>query len=78
MQKEFAKLTSNSPCKEGENACVNDQFAQCVVGKFALNSCGGGNLKCVVLPLVNKPGTSIACSTEQDRLARLADAKCKT
>ncbi len=74
LQKEFAKLTPNSPCKDGDNACVNDQFAQCVGGKFALNACGV-NLKCAALPLVNKAGTSIACTTEEDRLNRLADAR---
>jgi hypothetical protein len=75
LQKDFEKLTPDSPCKDGEQACVQDQFAQCVNGKFALNSCGGGELKCVVLPLVNKPGTSITCSTEQDRKNRLAAAR---
>ncbi|RGB34177.1 hypothetical protein C1646_654001 [Rhizophagus diaphanus] len=74
LTKEFAKLTKDSPCENNAQACVEDQFAQCVGGKFQLNSCGGGELKCVVLPLVNKPGTSITCSTEADRLARLADA----
>ncbi|CAG8691325.1 2242_t:CDS:2 [Rhizophagus irregularis] len=75
LTKEFAKLTKDSPCENNAQACVEDQFAQCVGGKFQLNSCGGGELKCVVLPLVNKPGTSITCSTEADRLARLADAR---
>ncbi|RIA85176.1 hypothetical protein C1645_727838 [Glomus cerebriforme] len=75
LTNDFAKLTPNSPCTDGQQACVNDQFAQCVGGKFQLNSCGGGDLKCVVLPLVNKPGTSITCDTEADRLARLADAR---
>jgi hypothetical protein len=75
LTKEFAKLTRDSPCENNAQACVEDQFAQCVNGKFQLNSCGGGELKCVVLPLVNKAGTSITCSTEADRLARLADAR---
>ncbi|CAG8598578.1 1431_t:CDS:1 [Funneliformis mosseae] len=74
LQKQFDKLSPNSPCKVGD-ACVKGQFAQCVGGKFVLNSCGGGELKCVVLPLVNKKGTSITCSTEADRKARLADAR---
>jgi hypothetical protein len=75
LTEDFKKLTPDSSCKDGEQACVEDQFAQCVNGKFALNSCGGGETKCVVLPLVNKPGTSITCSTEEDRLNRLAEAR---
>jgi hypothetical protein len=78
LTEDFKKLTPDSPCKDGDQACVDDQFAQCVGGKFALNSCGGGDLKCVVLPLVNKPGTSITCSTEEDRQNRLDEARGKT
>lgn len=74
LTKEFANLTSNSTCKDGQNACIKEQFAQCVNGKFKLFSCGN-TLKCVVLPLVLQPGTTITCSTEADRLARLADAR---
>src|SRR5215210_4378975 len=71
LTNDFKSLTPNSPCQDGNNACIKDQFAQCVNGKFVLTSCSG-NLKCVVLPLVNKPGTSITCSTEQDQLNRIA------
>lgn len=35
-------MTADSPCNAGENACVNQQFAQCVDGKFVLQSCGSG------------------------------------
>lgn len=36
---QFASLTPNSPCTEGEDACVNGEFAQCVSGKFVLTAC---------------------------------------
>src|SRR5947208_3023168 len=75
LTEDFKKLTPDSPCQTGDQACINDQFAQCVNGKFQSNSCGSPPLECVVLPLVNKPGTSITCSTEEDRKARLADAR---
>jgi hypothetical protein len=71
LTKYFKSLTSNSPCKDGTDVCIEDQ---CVNGKFILTSCSEG-LKCVVIPLVNKQGTSITCSTEKDRLNRLANAR---
>lgn len=74
LTEDFKSLTPNSPCQDGTNACIKDQFAQCVNRKFVLTSCNEG-LKCVVLPLVLRPGTSITCSTEEDRLNRLADAR---
>jgi len=52
----FQSLTPDSACTSGDVACVQDQVAKCVDGKFELSSCTDG-LQCVVLPLVNKPGT---------------------
>ncbi|KAF8516012.1 hypothetical protein BU17DRAFT_51227, partial [Hysterangium stoloniferum] len=60
LNKQFASLSTSSSCTAGQNACVNNQFAQCVDGKFVLTGCAGG-LQCAVLPLVNSPGTSITC-----------------
>lgn len=71
LNKKFATLTADSSCDEGENACVNQQFAQCVQGKFTLQSCGSG-LICAALPLVNSAGTSITCTTQSDVDARIA------
>jgi len=65
-----ATLTPDSPCTDGENTCINDQFAQCANGKFVLTPCGGG-LKCVTLPLVNSKGTSTTCDTEADAIQRI-------
>jgi hypothetical protein len=56
LNRQFASLTPSSTCTNGQEACVQNKLAQCVNGKFALSSCAGG-LQCVVLPLVNKPGT---------------------
>ncbi|KAL0953726.1 hypothetical protein HGRIS_004916 [Hohenbuehelia grisea] len=71
LNAKFASLTASSPCSEGDNACVDGGFAQCVGGKFAVTTCAAG-LRCAALPLVNKPGTSIACTTEADAEARIA------
>jgi hypothetical protein len=67
----FATLTADTSCTEGENACVQGGFAQCVGGTFAIQPCSGG-LQCFSLPLVNKAGTSIACTTQDDAAARIA------
>ena len=64
-------LSANSPCQDGENACVNGDFAQCVGGKFTASPCAGGT-KCFALPLVLSRGTSITCDTEADAAARIA------
>jgi len=59
LNKKFQSLTPASPCKAGDQACVKGKLGQCIGGKFVLSSCAGG-LQCVVLPLVNKPGTRYA------------------
>ncbi|KAI5123725.1 hypothetical protein M0805_000318 [Coniferiporia weirii] len=71
LNKQFADLTADSSCDAGENACVNQEFAQCVDGKFVLESCGSG-LICAALPLVNSAGTSITCTTQSDIESRIA------
>jgi len=71
LNAKFASLTPNSPCNDGESACVGTSFAQCVGGKFVSTQCAGGTI-CAALPLVNSPGTSITCTTAADRDARIA------
>ncbi|KAI9063827.1 hypothetical protein FKP32DRAFT_1571066 [Trametes sanguinea] len=71
LNQKFASLTPDSPCQTGEDACIDSKFAQCVNGKFVLQSCGSG-LVCAALPLVNSAGTSITCTTAADRDARIA------
>ncbi|KAI0253537.1 hypothetical protein BJV78DRAFT_1192695 [Lactifluus subvellereus] len=72
LNRKFQSLTANSPCTNGEQACVKGQLAQCIGSKFALSSCAS-TLQCVALPLVNKPGTSITCDSLQDAQARIAE-----
>ncbi|KAG8740585.1 hypothetical protein FRC10_004122 [Ceratobasidium sp. 414] len=71
LNKSFASLTANSKCNDGEQACVNGGFAQCVGGKFQVSQCSGGT-KCFALPLVNKAGTSLTCDSQADAQARIA------
>ncbi|OCH91408.1 hypothetical protein OBBRIDRAFT_775268 [Obba rivulosa] len=71
LNAKFAALTATSSCNEGDMACINGGFAQCVSGQFVITACGAGTT-CAALPLVNKAGTSIACTTQSDALARIA------
>ncbi|KAJ7630462.1 hypothetical protein FB45DRAFT_1027684 [Roridomyces roridus] len=71
LNQQFATLTPTSQCTEGEDACVNGQFAQCANGKFVLTACGPGTV-CAALPLVNSAGTSVTCDTQADVDARIA------
>jgi len=66
----FASLTADSSCTEGDQGCENGQFAQCVGGKFVSTECAGG-LKCFALPLVNKLGTTVTCTSDDDAAARI-------
>jgi len=71
LNAKFDGLTEGSACNEGDNACIDGGFAQCVGGKFALTGCPAST-KCFALPLVNKAGTTIACTTQDDATARFA------
>ncbi|KAJ7785747.1 hypothetical protein B0H16DRAFT_1354563 [Mycena metata] len=71
LNDQFKTLTATSPCTAGQNACVNQQFAQCVGSTFTLQPCAGGTI-CAALPLVNSAGTSITCTTQADLDARIA------
>ncbi|KAF8636409.1 hypothetical protein AX17_003591 [Amanita inopinata Kibby_2008] len=70
LNAQFASLSASSSCTDGENACVGSGFAQCVGGKFTVTPCAA-TLTCAAVPLVNKPGTSIICTTQADALARI-------
>jgi len=71
LNAQFATLKSTDSCTDGQQACVDGQFAQCVGGAWAVVGCSGGT-QCFALPLVNKAGTSITCDTEADAEARIA------
>jgi hypothetical protein len=73
LNEQFKTLTADSPCTDGQSACVNGDFAQCVGGKFVTSPCSGSTT-CLALPLVNKPGTSVTCDTQADADTRIANA----
>ncbi|CAG8487254.1 5062_t:CDS:2 [Funneliformis mosseae] len=84
LEKKFESLTKDSECEEGSNACIKGDFAKChkvfengkLVNRFSIQPCGG-DLKCYVLPLVLKPGTSITCTNLEDRNRRIDVARGK-
>ncbi|KAI0742095.1 hypothetical protein C8Q80DRAFT_1197948 [Daedaleopsis nitida] len=71
LNAKFKSLTADSSCSDGDQACIDGGFAMCVGGKFANVGCSAPT-QCFALPLVNKAGTSLACTTESDALARIA------
>ncbi|KAG6810007.1 hypothetical protein H0H92_013732 [Tricholoma furcatifolium] len=71
LNAQFASLTIDSSCTDGDVACINGDFAECANGQYQTNSCGSG-LTCVALPLVNSAGTSVTCDTTADALTRIA------
>ncbi|KAF9569815.1 hypothetical protein CPC08DRAFT_701682 [Agrocybe pediades] len=77
LNDKFKTLNANSPCTAGEDACVDNKFAQCVGGKFVLQACGPGTI-CAALPLVNSAGTSVTCTTQADLDARIAATGAKS
>ncbi|PAV14840.1 hypothetical protein PNOK_0939300 [Pyrrhoderma noxium] len=68
---EAATLSAGSACTDGEVTCAGADVGQCVGGKIVTTACSGGT-QCFVLPLLNKAGTSAACTTEDDASARIA------
>lgn len=58
---QFASLTPDSPCSNGENACVDGSFATCINSAFVLIPCAGGQT-CMAIPNLSSPGTTIACT----------------
>ncbi|KAG8961700.1 hypothetical protein FRC03_005063 [Tulasnella sp. 419] len=71
LNEKFKGIKASDPCQDGDMGCVGDSFAQCVGGKWLLTQCSAPTI-CAALPLVNKPGTSIACTTAEDRDSRIA------
>ncbi|KAI9224139.1 hypothetical protein BC828DRAFT_160376 [Blastocladiella britannica] len=58
---------------EGSVVCAGDKLAFCLGGKVAQAQSCAASLKCQVLPLVNKRGTSVTCDTDADKEARIRE-----
>ncbi|KAH8109626.1 hypothetical protein DFH11DRAFT_910893 [Phellopilus nigrolimitatus] len=67
-----ATLASGSACTAGSApVCAGMQLGQCVGTALVTTACSSGT-QCFVLPLVNKAGTSAACTTQNDAATRIA------
>jgi hypothetical protein len=73
LDKARSAITQGSECKEGETVCAGDLVGLCANGRIQTQACVAGT-RCRVLPLVNKPGTSVACTTDEDATRRLGAA----
>ncbi|KAH7881295.1 uncharacterized protein C8R40DRAFT_30896 [Lentinula edodes] len=72
LNAQYKTLSATSSCTSGENSCVTGKFAQCVNGKFVLQSCATGTI-CAAIPLDSpSTGTLTTCTTQSDLDNRLA------
>ncbi|KAI5843921.1 hypothetical protein DFP73DRAFT_478730, partial [Morchella snyderi] len=69
----FKTFAASSHCDATTQpaACIDDKFTQCVNGAFSAGTDCAGGLKCFSLPLVNKVGTSVSCTSDADAAARM-------
>ncbi|KDQ61048.1 hypothetical protein JAAARDRAFT_32043 [Jaapia argillacea MUCL 33604] len=69
----FSTLTAQSTCTpsiHSDPVCLGGQLAKCVDGKYKVMGCDSGTT-CFALPLVNTPGTRVACTTLSDARSRI-------
>jgi len=71
---QFATLAEGGSCTPGFIACVDGKFAQCPFGTVQISTACAAGTTCLALPLVNSPGTSVTCTTEDDAARRFAAA----
>ncbi|KAF8804694.1 hypothetical protein BYT27DRAFT_7008651, partial [Phlegmacium glaucopus] len=74
MNAEFATIKPTDPCQDGQMACVNSSFAQCVGTQWKLSPCSFADLSCYALPRGDKPGLSLVCDTSANALQRFVSA----
>lgn len=72
LNAQFQTLSADTSCSGDETSCVGGDFAQCMDGEFITRTCDPGT-SCFALPLVNSPGTAVACDTEDNAVARIAE-----
>ncbi|KAH8100290.1 hypothetical protein BXZ70DRAFT_180759 [Cristinia sonorae] len=66
----FKSFNTSTPCTNGETACIGGSFGLCVHGRFSVARCPT-TTSCFALPLTDSIGTSVACTTERDMIARI-------
>lgn len=76
LNAKYTTMTMNTSCKEGDHACLQGGFAQCVAGKYVSLGCSPPTV-CFELPLLLKPGSVPTCTTPADAAARIANTGVK-
>jgi len=71
---QFSTLAEGASCTPGFVGCVDGKFAQCPFGTVQISTACAAGTTCLALPLVNSPGTSVTCTTEDDAARRFAAA----
>ncbi|KAG8876423.1 hypothetical protein FRB97_004197, partial [Tulasnella sp. 331] len=71
LNQQFSTRLAGSSCTNYDIGCIGDAFGQCVWGTWVATKCPA-NLICAALPNINESGTSIACTTTNDRDTRIA------
>ncbi|EGG03622.1 uncharacterized protein MELLADRAFT_109150 [Melampsora larici-populina 98AG31] len=76
LNAKYATMTLQSSCQEGDHACLQGGFAQCVAGKYVSLDCSPPTV-CFELPLLLKPGSVPTCTTPEDAATRIANTGVK-
>ncbi|KAH9819261.1 carbohydrate-binding module family 19 [Melampsora americana] len=76
LNAKYASMSMETSCQEGDHACVQGGFAQCVVGKYVSLGCAPPTV-CFELPLLLKAGSVPGCTTPADAAARIANTGVK-
>jgi hypothetical protein len=73
LNDQYATLTTNSSCSDGDIACIDGQFATCYESKYLTWSCASG-WTCAAIPNEWSEGTSTTCDTDDDISWRFSQA----
>ena len=73
LNDQYATLTTNSSCNNGDIACVGGQFATCVQGGYLTHACASG-WSCAAIPNEWSEGTTTLCDTNDNIAWRFSQA----
>lgn len=71
LNNQFKTLTAGSACTDG-SACVGEFIAECVGGTLVTQPCPPSTV-CAALPLDDRPGTVVSCTTAAHLASRIAE-----
>lgn len=71
LNNQFKTLTAGSACTHG-SVCVGELIAECVGGKLVTQACPSNTI-CAALPLDDRPGTMVSCTTAAHFATRMSE-----